>query len=89
MAYLSRNLSVIGYANGFTLWHYKSSDASATVDTSGYFNAAADMLRVGDFIFANLNQGATVQNGILTVTANSGTTVDVADLNAFGGTNTD
>ena len=48
MAYLSKNLSVLAYANGFTLWHYATADLAAEVDTAGYFNAAADMLRAGD-----------------------------------------
>ena len=31
-------LSVLAYANGFTLWHYTTTDSAATTDTSGYFN---------------------------------------------------
>ena len=53
MAYDASNLSALTYANGFTLWHYKTPDTAAVVDTTGYFNEAASMLRVGDFIFAN------------------------------------
>ena len=50
MAYSSHNLSVLAYANGFTLWHYTTTDTAATADTTGYFNKAAEMLRVGDMI---------------------------------------
>ena len=39
MAYQSKNLSALGYANGFTLWHYRTSDLAAEVDNAGYFNA--------------------------------------------------
>lgn len=53
MAYNPRNLSVLAYANGFTLWHYASPDAVTSVGGAGYFNAAADMLRAGDMILAN------------------------------------
>lgn len=89
MAYSSKNLSVLGYANGFTLWHYTTTDVAATVDSSGYLNAAADLLRVGDFIFANTETGGTPAHGIFVVRANSGGVVDLANLTAFGGSNTD
>ena len=59
MAYNAHNLSVLAYANGFTLWHYTTTDADAVVDTTGYFNRAADMLRVGDMILANIDTAST------------------------------
>ena len=31
MAYATRNLSVLAYANGFTLWHYESADGAAAL----------------------------------------------------------
>lgn len=89
MAYQSKNLSVLAYANGFTLWHYVTADVAATVDTSGYFNSAANMLRAGDIIVANVNTGGTPAAGFLSVASNTGTVVDVADLTGVGGTNTD
>ena len=55
MAYNPRNLSVLAYANGFTLWHYTSADDFAAVTSPGYFNTAADMLRQGDEIRCNLS----------------------------------
>ena len=76
MAYKSRDLSVIAYANGFTLWHYTTTDAAASVDTAGYFNEAADMLRVGDMILANTDTDGTLSSGILHVSSNTGTVVD-------------
>ena len=41
MAYDPNNLSALTYANGFTLWHYKTTGHDAAVDTTGYFNNAA------------------------------------------------
>ena len=81
MAYDASNLSALTYANGFTLWHYKTPDSAAAVDTTGYFNEAASMLRVGDFIFANANIDATVESGVFVVASNSGGVVDVSDIN--------
>ena len=53
MAFSSKNLSVLAYANGFTLWHYTTVDLATDVDTSGYFNDATDIVRVGDMILTN------------------------------------
>lgn len=44
------DLSVLAYANHFTQWHYKTQDSS--VLTAGYFNNAADMMKVNDLIIA-------------------------------------
>jgi outer membrane protein assembly factor BamB len=89
MAYDPRNLSALTYANGFTLWHYKTPDPASAVDDTGYFNTAAGMLRVGDFIFANANIDATVQSGVFIVSSNAGGIVDLADFTGFGTGNND
>jgi hypothetical protein len=89
MAYDPNNLSVLAYANGFTMWHYRTDDAASDVDTSGYFNEAANMLRTGDFVFANANLAATPQNGVFVVLSNSGGVVDASDMTGFGTANTD
>jgi hypothetical protein len=89
MAYNAKNLSVLAYANGFTLWHYTTADTAATVDTAGYFDDAASMLRAGDMILANVDSGGGVKGGIFIVTGNAGGVVDVDDMTAVGGTDTD
>lgn len=65
MAYDPNNLSALAYSNGFTLWHYKTADLAVYV--AGYFNDAASMLRVGDFILTN----ASDIHRILVVTDNA------------------
>lgn len=62
MAFATRNLSVLSYANGFTLWHYTTTDNNTAVTTAAYFNAASDMLRKGDLIVANVDTGGTQAN---------------------------
>lgn len=89
MAFQSKDLSVLAYANGFTLWHYTSVDLASDADSSGYFNDGADMLRVGDMIMANLDTDGTPASGILLVNSVSAGVVDVADLTQIGGTDTD
>jgi len=51
MAFLARELSVLAYANGFTLWHYRTSVDDLL--TPGYFDSAQELLREGDQIIAN------------------------------------
>jgi hypothetical protein len=89
MAYVSKDLSVLAYANGFTLWHYTTADVAADVDTAGYFNSASDMLRVGDIIVANVDTGGTPGAGLFLVNANAAGIVDVADMTAIGTVDTD
>jgi len=88
MAFAPKDLSVLAYANGFTLWHYTTPDAAAAVDTTGYFNGAADMLRVGDMILVNTSIAGTPAAGVFVVAANTGA-VDVTNLTPFGATNSD
>lgn len=62
MAFAARNLSVLSYANGFTLWHYTTTDNNTAVTAASYFNTASDMLRKGDLIIANVDTGGTQAN---------------------------
>jgi hypothetical protein len=89
MAYNSSKLSVLAYANGFTLWHYSTEDTAATADTAGYFNKAADMLRTGDMILVNVDTAGTPGAGVFVVAANQGGNVDVTNLTPFGTANSD
>ena len=47
------------------------------------------MLRVGDMILANTDTDGTLSSGILHVSSNTGTVVDVDDLTAIGSADTD
>lgn len=51
MSYNTTNLSVLAYANNFTLWHYTTTDSAVT--GAGYFNAASDLLRINDMIICS------------------------------------
>ncbi|MGB0719531.1 MAG: hypothetical protein ACPGRX_03605 [Bdellovibrionales bacterium] len=76
MAFTPSDLSVLAYANNFTLWHYVTSDDDVT--TSGYFNSAASMLRVNDLIIANVDTDGTPATTFYVVTANTGSAVTIA-----------
>lgn len=89
MAYDPHSLSVLAYANGFTLWHYGTSDTANEVDSTGYFNTAVEMLRGGDMIMANCDTDGTPAAGIFLVARSSAGVVDVANLTPIGTSNTD
>ncbi|MCK5296664.1 MAG: hypothetical protein KAJ75_07215 [Alphaproteobacteria bacterium] len=89
MAFSNNNLSVLSYANGFTLWHYVTTDTAATVDTSGYFNNASDVVRVGDIVIANADTAGTPATGLMLISSNDNGVVDVDDMTGIGGTDTD
>jgi hypothetical protein len=75
MAFQNKNLSVIAYANGFTMWHYVGSEALATISASGFFNGVASLMNAGDVII--VNGGDTT--GLRKITA-TGPSVTVAAL---------
>lgn len=88
MACDPRNLSVLSYANGFTLWHYTTTDTADHVDSSGYFHAAAAMLRVGDMMIANVDTDGTPAAGIFLVSRISADVVDICNLTLVAADNT-
>ena len=53
MAFQNKNVSVIAYANGFTLWHYAANETLATITASGYFNAVKTLMNSGDIVIVN------------------------------------
>jgi hypothetical protein len=61
MAFAIRNLSVLAYANGFTLWHYKAGgDPLARVEAPDSFADAADMLADGDMMMVSAQEGGRI-----------------------------
>lgn len=56
--FLNRDWSVLVYANGFTLWHYKTSDPITKLDDPTYLGGIWRICNVGDLIIINTPQGA-------------------------------
>lgn len=84
MPYNPRQLSVVGYANGFTLWHFRSADRAPDLLAPHYFDGGREVLRAGDFIVVNLEatgpDGAPrCDNGILAV-ARTGAAIELAPV---------
>ena len=63
MAFSIRNLSVLAYANGFTLWHYRSGqDERSRLTSKNFFAEAEDMLADGDLMIANTVNGPVLMS---------------------------
>ncbi len=76
MSFAIRNLSVLAYAQGFTLWHYRAGAARLDdTGTAGFFDAAADMFAVGDMLMISALDG-----GRMVCVAATGQTVRTAPM---------
>lgn len=87
MAYAAGGLHRIGGASGAALWMYRTADAIATINSSGYFNDAANMLNIRDLIIVQDTNVPTTN--FVTVLSNTGSVVDVSDGTAVVETDSD
>lgn len=76
MAFDTSHLAAMAHADGQTWWQYKSTqETKAAVGASGYFNGAANMLRVNDPVFIIASDGW----GWFVINTNIGGTVTIGD----------
>lgn len=81
MSYKSKDLSVLAYTNGFTLWHYRTHDSATVVTDEGYFNPKAeDLLRAGDILICNVDTADVPQALLLLVKKVEGLEVTVHNM---------
>ena len=80
MSMNSKNLSVLAYSNGFTLWHYKTEDAKDAVVAANYFNDVANILNVGDMIVTSLDINGTLTTSLFVVASVENGVVSVSDI---------
>ena len=76
MAFQNKNLSVIAYANGFTLWHYAADETLEAITTAGYFNSVKTLMNIGDIVIINGSDDTSIQ--VVGVTEESITLADLA-----------
>lgn len=50
MAFKNKDLSVVAYANGWTLWQYYAEDSLETVELDGYFDKVRHLCATGDIM---------------------------------------
>ena len=61
MAFSSCNLTVLAYANGFTLWHYSAGTECLTAASDlEFFDNARDLVSSGDIIMVTSNEGSSI-----------------------------
>jgi hypothetical protein len=87
MAFDSAELSVLAYANGFTLWHYRTTDTDTDLLRAGdgYFAAANELLRPGDQIIANVPRaGRTIVVNLMVTAVDAEGAVVVEPIDSGG-----
>lgn len=94
MAFSTSELVLMAHGRNRKLWFYDTADTAATVDTTGYFNAASDMLGIGDIIMVmqvdNVTTiGTVTAAGWHIVLSNAAGVVDVSNATVIAVTDTD
>ena len=60
--FLNKNMSVIAFANGFTLWQYKStSDSLEQIEWAGYFDRIMTLMAHGDIVIINARDSTAIR----------------------------
>ena len=75
--------------NAPSMYGYKTTDAIADVNTSGYFNSLSDTLEVGDIIHCVTSTGTTAVVSLVYVLSNASGVVDVTDGTVLANTDSD
>jgi hypothetical protein len=91
MPFERNGLTVIGAAkagNAPSMYLYKTADTQATVNTAGYFNSIATLLRVGDIMFVYDSTTPSLVLTYVNQVTNAGV-VDIADGTTVSATDTD
>ncbi len=89
MALDATNLTPLSTGNGFTLWHYTTTDAVAVVNTANYFLSEVARMNKGDLIICNSSTGGTMVVTLNQVLSQSATAIDVADGTVLSATDSD
>jgi len=92
MAYSSTGFATIAASkrgNAPGIYAYKTTDAIADVNTSGYFNSLSSILEVGDLIYCVTSTGSTAVATLVYVLSNASGVVDVNDGTTLANTDGD
>lgn len=92
MAFSATGFSTVGASkrgNAPSIYAYKTTDAIADVNTSGYFDSLASTLEVGDLIYCVTSTGSTAVATLVYVVSNSGGVVDVTNGTTLAATDSD
>lgn len=75
--------------NAPSIYAYKTTDAIADVNTTGYFNYLSDTLEIGDLIYCVTSTGSTAVATLAYVLSNAAGVVDVSDGTVLANTDSD
>jgi len=92
MAYSSTGFTTVAASkagNAPAIYAYKTTDAIAAVNTSGYFNDLSSLLSVGDLIYCVTSTGTTAVATLVYVLSNASGVVDVTDGTTLANTDSD
>lgn len=93
MAFSSTGFNAVGgqskAGNAPAIYTYASTDAQSAIRVSGYFNAVASILKVGDIIFCYSATGGTPVMSTAYVNSNASGVVDITDGVTVTATDTD
>ena len=92
MAYAESGFTTIAASKAGSapsMYAYKTTDAIADVNTSGYFNDLATILSVGDLIYCVTSTGTTAVATLVYVLSNASGVVDVTDGTTLANTDGD
>lgn len=92
MAYAESGFTTIAASkagNSPAMYAYKTTDAIADVNTSGYFNSLSTLLSVGDLIYCVTSTGTTAVATFVYVLSNASGVVDVTDGTTLANTDGD
>ena len=92
MAYAESGFTTIAASkagNSPAMYAYKTTDAIADVNTSGYFNSLSTLLSVGDLIYCVTSTGTTAVASFVYILSNASGVVDVNDGTVLANTDSD
>lgn len=92
MAFSSTGFTTVAASkagNAPAVYAYKTADAIADVNTSGYFNSLSSVLSVGDLIYCVTSTGSTAVATLVYVLSNASGVVDVNDGTTLANTDSD
>ncbi|MBQ2174477.1 MAG: hypothetical protein II453_05275 [Alphaproteobacteria bacterium] len=69
MAFKNKDMSVIAYANGWTLWHYKTNQDTLQdiIDNREYFSNLYTLMNVGDVVYMETKDRIISQVAVIRV----------------------
>lgn len=69
MAFQNKKMSVIAYADGWTLWHYKTNQDTLQdiVDNREYFSNLYTLMNVGDVVYMETKDRIITQVAVIRV----------------------